>query len=172
MADYIPPIETVNRLLETLGRTRADIIPDAMVETAREAARQGDRSGVAKVLGELFDRVAQQAAGHQLDRLDGEEFAKKITWLTAHQRTDKQIRNYLAHYAQSLAEQPMTEAVQQAAIQGDITEVVREAEGAYTCDWCLERCGVWDPYDANAYGVWAKHDGCDCRIYVRKEARE
>ena len=123
-------------------------------------------------MGELFDRVAKQAAGHQLDRLDGEEFAKKITWLTAHQRTDKQIRNYLAHYAQTLAEQPMTEAVQQAAIQGDITEVVREAEGAYTCEWCLERCGVWNPYDANAYGVWAKHDGCDCRIYVRKETRE
>ena len=58
MADYIPPIETVNRLLETLGRTRADIIPDTMVETAKEAARQNDRSGVAKVLGELFDRVA------------------------------------------------------------------------------------------------------------------
>ena len=104
-----------------------------------------------------------------MDRLDNEEFAKKITWLTAHQRTDKQIRNYLAHYAQTLAEQPMTEAVQQAAVQGDITEVVREAEGAYTCEWCLERCGVWNPYDANAYGVWAKHDGCDCRIYVRKE---
>lgn len=46
------------------------------------------------------------------------------------------------------------------------TEVVRESVGK-TCQWCLELCGIWHPYDANHYGVWARHAGCDCKIYVR-----
>lgn len=160
--------EVVDNLLQTLGDTRTNVIPDEMVERAVQAAGKADRSGVAKVLGELFDRVAKQAAGYEVERLDSDEFAKKISWLTEHDRTEKQVRNYLAHYAQSMAEIPMAKAIQQACAEGDIKEVVREAEGAETCQWCLDRCGVWNPYDANAYGVWAKHDGCDCRIYVRK----
>lgn len=101
-----------------------------------------------------------------MERLDSDSFGKKIGWLISQQRSEKTVRDFLAKYKRELAVQPMQEATSNLFALDSTTEVVRESVGE-TCQWCLERCGIWHPYDANHYGVWARHAGCDCKIYVR-----
>lgn len=78
----------------------------------------------------------------------------------------KTVRDFLAKYKRELAIQPMQEATNNLFAIDSTTEVVRESVGE-TCQWCLNLCGIWHPYDANHYGVWTRHAGCDCKIYVR-----
>ncbi len=161
--------ENIDDLLTVLGPGREDIISQGQLDKAMQAVHDHDSTLAAVVLSELFDDVARKAAGLQLDKLDGEAYGRKIGWLTNcdKERTRKTVLDYLAKYKRELAIKPMEQAIQCAYTQGTVSEVVREAQGE-TCDWCLQRCGVWAPIDANAYGVWARHAGCDCKIYVRR----
>lgn len=49
--------------------------------------------------------------------------------------------------------------------------VMREYDGVgldnnRSCNWCIERAGVWDYSEARANGVFERHDGCGCTIDV------
>lgn len=152
--------------MEILTPTAKDIITDEQVRQAQTAASNGDTHMAGKILGDIWKQVAEKSAGLTLDRLDSDSFGKKIGWLISRQRSDKTVRDFLAKYKRELAIQPMKEASNNLYALDSTTEVVRESNGE-TCQWCLERCGIWHPYDANQYDVWARHAGCDCRIYIR-----
>lgn len=158
--------ESVEDLMEILSPAAKDIITDEQVKQAQAAASSGDRHLAGKVLGDIWKQVAEKSAGLGLERLDSDAFGKKVGWLTGEQRSDKTVRNFLAKYKRELAVEPMQQATMNLFALDSTTEVVREAVGE-TCSWCLERCGIWHPYDANHYGVWVRHAGCDCKIYVR-----
>lgn len=159
--------DNINDLLEILSPPRDAIISETQLDLAMQAMNTQDSTLAAQILSELFDEVAKQAAGIQLDKLDSEDFGKKVGWMVYKTHSRGTMLNYLAKYKRDLAETPMMQAMQAANAQTMVNEVVREAVGP-TCSWCLERCGVWTPLDANAYGVWARHAGCDCTIHVRK----
>lgn len=152
--------------MEILTPAAKDLIADEQVRQAQAAASSGDKRMAGKVLGDIWKQVAEKSAGLTLERLDSDSFGKKIGWLLSQRRSDGTVRDYLAKYARELAIQPMQEATMNLFALDPTTEVVRESAGE-TCQWCLERCGIWHPYDANHYGVWVRHAGCDCRIYVR-----
>lgn len=163
--------DSINDLLEILGPSRDVIVSQTQLDMAMQAMSTQDSTLAAQVLAELFDEVAKQAAGLQLDKLDSEEFGKKVGWIVYKAHSRGTMLNYLAKYKRDLAETPMKQAIQAANAHTMVNEVIREAVGP-TCQWCLERCGIWTPNDANAYGVWARHAGCDCTIYVRKVKEE
>lgn len=152
--------------MEILTPAAKDIITDEQVRQAQKAASSGDKRMAGKVLGDIWKQVAEKSAGFTLERLDSDSFGKKIGWLLSQRRSDGTVRDYLAKYKRELAIQPMQEATSNLFALDSTTEVVRESTGE-TCQWCLERCGIWHPYDAIHYEVWARHAGCDCRIYVR-----
>lgn len=152
--------------MEILSPAAKDIITDEQVRQAQAAAASGDKHLAGRILGDIWKQVAEKSAGLELERLDSDAFGKKIGWLTSQQHSEKTVRDFLAKYKRELAIQPMQEATNNLFAIDSTTEVVREAVGK-TCQWCLERCGIWHPYDANHYGVWARHAGCDCKIYVR-----
>lgn len=158
--------ESVEDLMEILSPAAKDIITDEQVRQAQAAASSGDKHMAGKVLGDIWKQVAEKSAGLSLERLDSDSFGRKIGWLISQQRSEKTVRDFLAKYKRELAVQPMQEATANLFAIDSTTEVVRESVGE-TCQWCLERCGIWHPYDANHYGVWARHAGCDCKIYVR-----
>ncbi len=162
-------MENVDDLMQILGPSKTQIISESQLDRAMEAMETHDNQLAANVLNELFEEVAKQAGGLQLDWLEGEAWGRKIGWITTRTHTRQTMLNYLAQYKRDLAETPMKQAIQ--AAQDTVEEVVRESRGP-TCAWCLDRCGVWAPIDANAYGVWARHAGCDCVIYVRKVKNE
>lgn len=152
--------------MEILSPRVKDIISDEQVRQAQMAASTGDQQLAGKILGDIWKQVAEKSAGLTLDRLDPDSFGKKVGWLTRRQHTDRTVRDYLAKYKRELAIQPMKEATLNLFALDSTTEVVRESVGE-TCQWCLDRCGIWHPYDANHYDVWVRHAGCDCKIYVR-----
>lgn len=158
--------ESVEDLMEILSPAAKNIITDEQVKQAQAAAASGDKHLAGKVLGDIWKQVAEKSAGLGLERLDSDAFGKKIGWLTSQQRSEKTVRDFLAKYKRELAIQPMQEATNNLFAIDSTTEVVRESVGE-TCQWCLNLCGIWHPYDANHYGVWTRHAGCDCKIYVR-----
>ena len=159
----------IEQLNEIMSLDNSDVVPAAVRALAIQAYRDHDDEKAAQALSAMWKLAATHAGGHEIESLDGEEFGRKVGWLsqTKKTRSDRTIEQYLAKYARDLLVTPMQDAVRAGAVRGIVKEVVREAEGTQTCDWCLERCGVWDPYDANAYGVWARHAGCDCDIHIR-----
>ena len=154
--------ESVEDLMEILSPAAKDIISDEQVRQAQS----GDRRMAGKVLGDIWRQVAEKSAGLGLERLDSDAFGRKVGWLTSERRSEKTVRDFLAKYKRELAIRPMQEATNNLFAVDSTTEVVRESVGE-TCRWCLGLCGIWHPYDANHYGVWTRHVGCDCRIYVR-----
>lgn len=152
--------------MEILSPAAKDIITDEQVKQAQAAAANGDKHLAGKVLGDIWKQVAEKSAGLELERLDSDAFGKKVGWLTGEQHSDKTVRNFLAKYKRELAVEPMQQVTMNLFALDSTTEVVREAVGE-TCQWCLGLCGIWHPYDANHYGVWTRHAGCDCKIYVR-----
>ena len=152
------------------------LVTDSMVRAVDKARRNRDPKGIGDALSTLFNGVASKAAGFPLKNFTRDEIGKRIGWLMdADVTKDSTIRQFLAKYQRDLAMPAMETGIKLGASQGLIKEVIRTPEGAETCQWCLDRCGVWDPYDANAYGVWARHGasdhggtgGCDCDIRIR-----
>ena len=157
------------------------LITDAMVRRVNEARKDRDPKGIGDALSELFKGVASKAAGFQLKDFTHDEIGRRVGWLMdADVTKESTVRQFLAKYQRDLAMPAMETGIRLGAAQGLVKEVVRTPEGADTCQWCLDRCGVWDPYDANAYGVWARHGasahggsgGCDCDIRIRWRMRD
>ena len=150
------------------GASRDQLVSKENIQKVQDARKTGDMETLGSVFSELWKKVASQAAGFEMPKQDKEAFGKKIGQLYhADDDSDEYVKNYLAQYQRDLALPAMNQAIQMGAGQGLVKEVVRQAEGESTCPWCLERCGIWDPYDANNYGVWARHGSCDCDIYIR-----
>ena len=152
------------------------LVTDSMVRAVDKARKNRDPKGIGDALSKLFNGVASKAAGFKLKDFTRDEIGKRVGWLMdADVTKESTVRQFLAKYQRDLAMPAMETGIKLGAAQGLIKEVVRTPEGAETCQWCLDRCGVWDPYDANAYGVWARHGasahggsgGCDCDIRIR-----
>ena len=168
--------DSIQDLYEVTVAPSGLLVTDSMVQAVDKARRDRDPKGIGDALSKLFNGVASKAAGFQLKDFTRDEIGKRIGWLMdADVTKDSTIRQFLAKYQRDLAMPAMETGIRLGAAQGLIKEVVRTPEGAETCQWCLDRCGVWDPYDANAYGVWARHGasahggtgGCDCDIRIR-----
>ena len=168
--------DSIQDLYEITVAPSGLLVTDSMVQAVDKARRERDPKGIGDALSQLFNGVASKAAGFQLKDFTRDEIGKRVGWLMdADITTDSTIRQFLAKYQRDLAMPAMETGISLGAAQGLIKEVVRTPEGAETCQWCLDRCGVWDPYDANAYGVWARHGasahggtgGCDCDIRIR-----
>jgi len=168
--------DSIQDLYEITVSPSGLLVTDSMVRAVDKARRSRDPKGIGDALSTLFNSVAAKAAGFQLKNFTRDEIGKRIGWLMdADVTKDSTIRQFLAKYQRDLAMPAMETGIKLGAAQGLIKEVVRTPEGAETCQWCLDRCGVWDPYDANAYGVWARHGasahggsgGCDCDIRIR-----
>lgn len=168
--------DSIQDLYEVTVSPDGLLVTDSMVQAVKKARRDRDPKGIGDAFSQLFNGVAAKAAGFQLKDFTRDEIGKRIGWLMDADITkDSTIRQFLAQYQRDLAMPAMETGIKLGAAQGLIKEVVRTPEGAETCQWCLDRCGVWDPYDANAYGVWARHGasahggsgGCDCDIRIR-----
>lgn len=81
----------------------------------------------------------------------------------------------LVNYAQSVSTDTMKanidaqEAIGVKAIVERIYDGVGLHDGKQPCEWCLARAGVWSYADANANGVFERHDGCGCTITYQIE---
>jgi len=159
-------LDNINALRDVMSGTTKDLIPDKLLTEAVTAAQTGDKETIGKILTQLYAAVKEKSGTLPLTSLDDESFGKKIGWLMGKKRTPKSIRMALATYQRELARPLMETNVYYAYNRGLVKEVVRRAVGQ-TCPWCLERAGIWAPYDANAYGVWKRHAGCDCQIFIR-----
>ena len=168
--------DSIQDLYEVTVSPSGLLVTDSMVRAVDKARRDRDPKGIGGAMSQLFNGVAAKAAGFQLKDFTRDEIGKRIGWLMDADITkESTIRQFLAKYQRDLAMPAMETGIRLGASQGLIKEVVRTPEGAETCQWCLDRCGVWDPYDANAYGVWARHGasahggsgGCDCDIRIR-----
>lgn len=168
--------DSIQDLYEVTVSPSGLLVTDSMVRAVDKARRDRDPKGIGDAMSQLFNGVAAKAAGFQLKDFTRDEIGKRIGWLMDADITkESTIRQFLAKYQRDLAMPAMETGIRLGASQGLIKEVVRTPEGAETCQWCLDRCGVWDPYDANAYGVWARHGasahggsgGCDCDIRIR-----
>jgi hypothetical protein len=168
--------DSIQDLYEVTVSPSGLLVTDSMVRAVDKARKDRDPKGIGDAMSQLFNGVAAKAAGFQLKNFTHDEIGKRIGWLMDADITkESTIRQFLAQYQRDLAMPAMETGIRLGAAQGLIKEVVRTPEGAETCQWCLDRCGVWDPYDANAYGVWARHGasahggtgGCDCDIRIR-----
>jgi hypothetical protein len=168
--------DSIQDLYEVTVSPSGLLVTDSMVRAVDKARKDRDPKGIGDAMSQLFNSVAAKAAGFQLKNFTRDEIGKRIGWLMDADITkDSTIRQFLAKYQRDLAMPAMETGIRLGAAQGLVKEVVRTPEGAETCQWCLDRCGVWDPYDANAYGVWARHGasahggsgGCDCDIRIR-----
>jgi len=159
--------EQLEALQKIMNSSRADLITADMIAAVQEAQKQYDRKKMGELLGAIYANVTQAAGGMPLDIPDDETFGKKLGWLLKEEHSDKTILDFLAQTERNFAKPAMENVSAYAANLGLIKEVVREMQGRDTCAWCRERAGIWNPYDANIYGVWGRHAGCDCKIYIR-----
>lgn len=160
--------DRINDLYPIATSIQGQGVSQALLALAWKARENNDRKLMAQVLAEARNEVAEKAGGFFIDDLNPDSFGKKIgEALYKNIDTPERMKNYLGQYRRDLAIGPMKQAISFGAGQGLVKEVHREATGDSTCPWCLDRCGVWDPYDANAYGVWARHGTCDCNIYIK-----
>lgn len=160
--------DSINDLYPIATSIQGEGISNAVLALAWKARENNDRKLMAQVLAQVRNDVAEKAGGFALKDLDDVSFGKKIgEALYKGIDTPEKMGAYLGQYRRDLAIGPMRQAMEYGTREGLVKEVHRESIGDSTCPWCLERCGVWDPYDANAYGVWARHGGCDCNIYIR-----
>ena len=167
--------DSIQDLYEVTVSPSGLLVTDSMVRAVDKARKDRDPKGIGDAMSQLFNGVAAKAAGFQLKNFTRDEIGKRIGWLMDADITkESTIRQFLAQYQRDLAMPAMETGIRLGAAQGLIKEVVRTPEGG-NMPWCLDRCGVWDPYDANAYGVWARHGasahvgtgGCDCDIRIR-----
>ena len=158
-------LKRVNELLRTVA-DEDDTVDDAMVDKAQKAAKERDMKTLGLVLGSIFAIVASKADGYPLVPYGPDEFGRKVGWLLNHADDEGMIRNFLRRQAQGFARKPLEAYLSYANLDSGL-EVVRTVKGT-TCQWCLERAGVWDVSDAIRFGVFAKHNGCDCGFEVRK----
>lgn len=162
--------ESVNDIYSIMATKKSEGVPPYLIALALKARDNNDNKLMGDVLAELERIVGQKAGGFKIASLDSDQFGKKIGKAITGDKLNgkRKMGQYLGYYMRSLAQPAMEEAVKLATARGMVKEVVREATGDSTCHWCLDRCGIWTPYDANAYGVWAKHyPTCDCNIYIR-----
>lgn len=162
--------QSVNDIYSIMATNKNKGVPSYLVALALQARKTRDSKLMGQVLSELYKMVAEKAGGYHVEPLDADSFGKKIGKAFDSDKlgNKKKMGEYLGYYMRSLAQPAMEQAVTEATARGLVKEVVREATGSSTCQWCRDRCGIWTPYDANAYGVWAKHyPTCDCNIYIR-----
>lgn len=166
ITDYDKTVDdSLKTLSEILGKRQDQLVTDTLVTQALAASQNRDKQTLGNILATLYKQVQSASGGLPLTPLDDDTFGKKIGWLLK-DRTPDSIRTMLAAYQRELARPLLEQHVAYEYHRGKIKEVVRRAVGK-TCPWCLERAGIWHPADANALGVWARHAGCDCRIYIR-----
>lgn len=161
--------ESIQALYGVTAAKTDDIVTQEMIRQAWAARKERDPKKAGALLSQIYQNVADAAGGWELRRWDKEQIGGKIGWLMDGDiKTDSAIKGWLGQYQRDLALPAMNEAIKTGASQGLVKEVVREATGDSTCPWCLERCGIWNPYDANMYGVWGRHEpSCDCNIFIR-----
>lgn len=161
--------DSINELYPITVSIKGEGISQALLALAMKARETGDKKTMGDILNEIRTDVGRHAAGFQIPDLDGESFGKKIgeALYKDGAETAEQMRMFLGQYRRDVARPAMEEAIKLGTAQGLVKEVHREPTGDSTCPWCTERCGIWDPYDANSYGVWARHGGCDCNIYIK-----
>lgn len=158
-------IAQTRRLLKILNDDDPEIVTDQMVDDAEDAARKQDRRRIALIMVLVFSHVAEKAGGYPLRELNSEELGRRIGWALSHPER-RHLRNFLHNYSHTLAKNTVETYISYANLQQRI-EVRRTTHGA-TCNWCLDRAGVWDAEDAIRFGVFSRHNGCDCEIEVRK----
>lgn len=161
--------DSINALYPITTSIRGEGITPVMLALAMKARKTKDKKIMGDVLGMIRTDVGQHAAGFKVPDLGSDAFGKKIGEAIYKDGPDTpdQMKMFLGQYRRDLALPAMKEAISIGAGKGLVKEVHREPTGDSTCPWCTDRCGIWNPYDANAYGVWARHGGCDCNIYIK-----
>lgn len=161
--------DSINALYPIATSVKGEGIPAHLLALAMKARKTGDKKMMGDVLAEIRTQVGRNAVGFKIPDPGSEEFGKKIGQALYKDGTEtsEQMGMFLGQYQRDLARPAMEEAISIGAGRGLVKEVHREPTGDSTCPWCVDRCGIWNPYDANAYGVWARHGGCDCNIYIK-----
>ena len=81
-----------------------------------------------------------------------------------------QIEQIFANWFVKAVDDAIRENVEISESVGMETVVIREYDGVGVhdgktpCQWCLDRAGSWSYEDAQANGVWERHEGCGCTI--------
>ncbi len=92
------------------------------------------------------------------------------------QAIQPQINQVISNWLLKTVDDAIRKNVEISESVGMETVVIREYDGVGVhdgktpCQWCLDRAGSWSYEDAQANGVWERHEGCGCTItYVTKK---
>lgn len=104
---------------------------------------------------------------HNADRMNGlVQFASSDEYDAIASRLGEAVINYEQNVmTETLKENArVQESLGIEAVVERIYDGVGLHDGKQPCQWCMDRAGVWTYSEANANGVFERHDGCGCII--------